>query len=104
MNSKGTNPEDQRTGFNRDQLMTIADMERFKKELIETLTSILTEKMAVPTKQWLRSTEVKKLLGISNGTLHTLRTSGALIYSKVGGTIFHDYNDIVRLIKDNEQR
>jgi hypothetical protein len=54
-------------------------------------------------KKWLKSSEVKKLLGISTGTLENLRVNGSLSYSKVGGIIFYDYREIVKLIERNEQ-
>lgn len=88
----------------RDQLITVGDLEVFKNNLIQELTSLLKEPTSAPAKKWLKSSEVKKLLGISTGTLHNLRTNGSLSFSKVGGIIFYDYNEIAKLLKDNEQR
>ncbi len=52
-----------------------------------------------PQKQWLRSTEVRKMFGISHGTLQNLRIRNVLPYQKVGGIIFYKYADIVSLLE-----
>jgi hypothetical protein len=88
----------------RDQLLTVGDLEVFKTNLIEEIKKLLQEAASSPSKKWLKSSEVKKLLGISTGTLHNLRINGSLSYSKVGGIIFYDYSEIVKLLESNEQR
>lgn len=98
-----TNTEEQKQRLNRDQLLTVGDLENFKLDLLKELKNILKETTATPTKKWLKSSEVKKLLGVSTGTLQNLRVNGSLSFSKVGGIIFYDYNEIVKLLKSNEQ-
>jgi len=88
----------------RDQLVTIGDLEIFKQNLIEEIRSLLKQASASQSKKWLKSSEVKKLLSISTGTLQNLRMNGSLTFSKVGGIIFYDSNEIAKLLKDNEQR
>jgi hypothetical protein len=41
-----------------------------------------------PEKKWLKSSEVKKMLGISPGTLQNLRINGMLPFTKIGGLSF----------------
>jgi hypothetical protein len=96
--------EEQKLKIYRDQLITIGDLETFKNDLIQEFKNLLKETTTAPVKKWLKSTEVKKLLGISTGTLQNLRMNGSLSYSKVGGIIFYDYAEIVKLIETNEQR
>lgn len=88
----------------RDQLLTVDDLNSFKQELLNDLKNILKETGTTPIKKWLKSSEVKKLLGISTGTLQNLRINGSLSYSKVGGIMFYDYHEIAKLIESNEQR
>jgi hypothetical protein len=95
--------EQQNLGIYRDQLITIGDLEKFKNDFIQEIKSILRETATVSPKKWLKSTEVKKMLGISTGTLQNLRVNGTLSYSKVGGILFYDYSEIVKLLKENEQ-
>ena len=54
--------------------------------------------------QWLKSSEVRKLLKISPGTLQNLRINGTLNYNRIGGTIYYKYDDILKMLdkwKDN---
>ena len=93
---------EQRSAPCRDQLITIGDLESFKKELLEEIKILLESNLGGTHKKWLKSPEVRTLLGISTGTLQNLRLNGSLNYSKVGGTIFYDYDDITKLMKENE--
>ena len=89
--------------LSKDQLLTVGDLEIFKRDIILEIKNLLQGNAASNQKKWLKSSEVKKLLGISTGTLQNLRMNGSLSYSKVGGIIFYDYNEIAKLLKDNEQ-
>ncbi|WP_232456887.1 helix-turn-helix domain-containing protein [Pedobacter psychrophilus] len=51
------------------------------------------------SKQWLKSTEVRKLLNISPGTLQNLRINGTLRYTKIGGTMYYKSADIDSLLE-----
>lgn len=105
MEVRGKSEEGQKARVYRDQLITVGDLETFKNDLIQEIKHIFGIASTIaPTKKWLKSTEVKKLLGISTGTLQNLRMNGSLSFSKVGGIIFYDYNEIAKLLKDNEQR
>ncbi len=99
MTDKGVG--EQRSRTYRDQLITLSDLEAFKADLIQEIKSILTHK-SEPLKKWLKSSEVKKLLGISTGTLQNLRVNGSLSYSKVGGIMFYDLEEIVKLLERHE--
>ncbi|MBE7177566.1 MAG: helix-turn-helix domain-containing protein, partial [Mucilaginibacter polytrichastri] len=59
-------------------------------------------KPATQQKQWLKSHEVRKLLGISPGTLQTLRINETLPYSKVGGTMYYKSSDLNKLMEDGD--
>lgn len=52
-------------------------------------------------KEWLKSYEVRKMLGISPGTLQSLRRTGTLRFSKVGGLMFYRYEDVVKMMEGN---
>jgi len=99
----GRDGHDQKLRVYRDQLLTVGDLETFKNDLIQEFKSLLKETTSATPKKWLKSSEVKKLLGISTGTLQNLRMNGSLSFSKVGGIIFYDYSEIVKLLKRNEQ-
>jgi hypothetical protein len=99
----GRDGQDQKLRVYRDQLLTVGDFNDLKNELIQEIKGLLKETTTSQNKKWLKSSEVKKLLGISTGTLQNLRMNGSLSFSKVGGIIFYDYSEIVKLIERNEQ-
>lgn len=81
-------------GLNRDQLLTLGDLEDFKNELMDQLKVLFKEGRQMPTKTWLRSSELKKMLGISAGTLQTLRVKGQIEYTKIGSIFFYSADAI----------
>ena len=83
----------------RNQLITIGDLQDFKTELFRELTKILSNKNDHNEKQWLRSSEVRRMLGVSPGTLQNLRINGTLSFSRIGGIVFYKYEDIARLLE-----
>lgn len=92
----------------REQLITVEDLEAFRNLLLEDIEKLLGRLSGQATKKWLKSSEVKKMLGVSPGTLQNLRINGTLPYSKIGGIIFYQYEDIVKLLEkskvDNQVR
>lgn len=104
MEGKGKIKSEEQKRINRDQLLTVGDFEIFRTELIQEISGLLKNALGSPAKKWLKSTEVKKLLAISTGTLQTLRMNGTLSHSKMGGTIYYNQEEILKLLKDNEQR
>lgn len=85
----------------RDQLLTIGDLENFKNVLFDEIKNLLKETNGQQAKEWLRSSEVRKMLGVSPGTLQNLRINRMLTFSKVGGIVFYKYDDIISLLETN---
>lgn len=83
------------------EILTKADLYEFRKSLLEDIREILKEKNE-QTKKWLKSTEVRKLLNISPGTLQNLRINGTLSYTKIGGIIYYANQDINKLLENNK--
>lgn len=100
MQNRKSNPEE-RKSLQRDQLLTVGDMDDFKDEIIEEIRNVLKETQGHANKQWLRSYELRKMLGISPGTLQNLRVNGTLPYSKIGGIVYYRYDDVVKLLDRN---
>ena len=82
-------------------IITKEDLQQFKIELLEGI-EILIKGKTTEQKLWLRSSEVKKLLNISSGTLQNLRINGTLSYSKIGGSLYYNYKDIQKLLTDKK--
>ncbi len=84
------------------EILTTDDLREFKIELLKEFKQILAVHHGQPSKKWLKSFEVRKLLGISPGTLQNLRINSTLPYTKIGGVMFYDYEDIKKMLKENQ--
>lgn len=82
------------------ELITKHDLQQFKTELLNDLKAML-KPSADSNKEWLKSSEVRKLLKISSATLVTLRVNGTLRYTKLGGMLYYRYSDIVKVLESN---
>lgn len=83
------------------EIITREDLNEFRNVLLNDLKELLQAKVP-QSKKWLRSSEVRKLLNISPGTLQNLRINGTLSYTKVGGTMYYDFQDIEQILNGNK--
>jgi hypothetical protein len=90
-----------KTLFMATQLITTDDLREFKIELLEELKELLDHSSGSKPRRWLRSGEVRKLLSISPGTLQNLRINGTIPYTKVGGVLYYDAEEITRVLQQN---
>jgi hypothetical protein len=84
------------------QMITLDDFEGFKEDLLVAIEKLIDRKVG-NVSRWLKSDEVQRLLKISPGTLQTLRLNGTIPYTKIGGTIFYDMEDINRILAQSKQ-
>lgn len=82
-------------------IITTEDLHEFKLELLDRIKELLNNQSGQITKKWLKSPEVRELLGISPGTLQNLRINGTLPYTKVGGILYYDYQEIMQVLEKN---
>ncbi|WP_111709126.1 helix-turn-helix domain-containing protein [Lutibacter citreus] len=83
------------------QIITTDDLREFKIELLEDIKKLLSERTSSGVKKYLKSAELMELLKVSPGTLQTLRINGTLPYTKIGGIIFYDAEEIEKVMKEN---
>jgi hypothetical protein len=95
-------PED-RQSQSGSQLVTLDDLEKFRVKLMMDIKMILEGPLGKTPKRWLKSYEVRELLKISHGTLHTLRSNGKIPFTRIGGLIFYDAIEIDRILQDKKQ-
>lgn len=81
-------------------IITIEDLNNFKKELLDEIRIIINEKKSDPETTWIKSGDVCKLLNISSGTLQSLRKNGTIPFKKMGGTIYYKLNDIKEMMSE----
>lgn len=94
----------ERSRIYREQLITIEDLETLKANLLDEIRKLLKEEPQRSDKKYLRSSEVRKMLGISSGTLQSLRVNGTVSYTRVGSLIFYNKEDIVKLLESGSNR
>ena len=83
-------------------IITTEDLHEFKMELLDDIKQLLQSQSGHTSKKWLKSPEVKELLGISSGTLQNLRINRTLPYTKVGGVLYYDYEEIMNVMEKNK--
>ncbi len=82
-------------------IITTDDLREFKIELLEDIKQLLQSQNGQAAKKWLKSNDVRELLGISPGTLQNLRINGTIPYTKVGGVLYYDYGEIMEVMENN---
>lgn len=82
-------------------IITTDDLRDFKLELLDDIKTLLFNQSQGKLKKYLKSSEVLDLLQISSGTLVNLRTNGTLPYTKVGGLIYFDSDEIQKVMEAN---
>jgi hypothetical protein len=70
-----------------------------KEELVQDLRRLLAEQAPKPQKQWLNNKAVRDLLGISAGTLQSMRDNGILPFSRIGRHFYYDPAEIEAVIQ-----
>ncbi|MBW8244843.1 helix-turn-helix domain-containing protein [Muricauda oceani] len=82
-------------------IITTEDLYEFKMELLDEIKQLIQAHHGQPSKKWLKSPEVRELLGISPGTLQNLRINGTIPYTKVGGVLYYEYTEIMEVLEKN---
>ena len=83
------------------EVITREDLNEFRTLLLSDLNTLFNSKPQ-QQKKWLKSSEVRKLLNISPGTLQNLRINGTLTYTKVGSIIYYNHSDIDKVLNGNK--
>ncbi|MDE3741157.1 helix-turn-helix domain-containing protein [Maribacter polysaccharolyticus] len=82
-------------------IITTDDLRDFKMELLDDIKNLLTTQASGRIKKYMKSSEVMDLLQVSPGTLQNLRINGTLPYTKVGGIIYYDSDEIQKVMDAN---
>ena len=82
-------------------IITTDDLRDFKMELLDDIKNLLAKQATGKLKKYLKSSEVMDLLQVSPGTLQNLRINGTLPYTKMGGIIFYDSDEIQLVMLSN---
>ena len=80
------------------EIITRSDLQEFKEELLKEFKQLL-QSVKTPSKEWMKGHDVRELLNISPSTLQSLRVTGVLRFSKIGGNYFYKYEDILKVLE-----
>jgi hypothetical protein len=81
------------------ELVTREDLRRLE-DLLNEIKQIVQPGQS-QTKKWLKSSEVRKMLNISPGTLQNLRINGTLRFTKMGSIMYYKLEDINKVLEGN---
>lgn len=81
------------------EIITKEDLQNFRIQLLGDIKQLILPKQSPAVKQWLKASDVRKFLSISSGKLQTLRISGKLRSSKIGGVHYYRHEDIQQLLE-----
>lgn len=82
-------------------IITTDDLREFKMELLDDIKKLLANQSWGRLKKYLKSSEVMDMLQVSPGTLQNLRVNGTLPYTKVGGIIYYDAEELQSVMTAN---
>lgn len=83
-------------------ILTQEDLEEFKGSLLEEIKEILLKYDRITLDRWIKSNTVINKLGISPGTLQNFRINETIPFSKLGGIIYYDEEEIHKILMDNK--
>jgi hypothetical protein len=98
-----SNDNEDRKYVNMEHLTKI-DLENLRVQILLDLRTLLADKSLLINKPWLRGKEVKRLLGISEGSLQHLRVTGQLSASRIGGIYYYRYADIEKMMGEGDKQ
>jgi hypothetical protein len=80
-------------------IMTREDLKVFKEELLTEIKKLLPGDRREKQNEWLKSSEVRKLLKISPATLQNLRVNGTLKFTRIGSIVYYKAEDIYAILE-----
>ena len=82
------------------EIITREDLEQFRIRLLTDLKEVISESKNKEPKGWLKSSEVRSYLKIGTSKLQSLRITGKLVSSKIGGVHYYKLEDIERMLNN----
>jgi hypothetical protein len=86
------------------EIVTKEDLQSFRLQLIEDIRQLIEASQPKDAKEWLKNSDVKKLLNVSSNTIQRLRIAGKLKSSKLGGVHYYRLEDIYALLESGLEK
>ncbi|WP_158827546.1 helix-turn-helix domain-containing protein [Mucilaginibacter lacusdianchii] len=81
------------------EIITKEDLQEFGERLLSQMKALINGDSNEEPRKFLKSYQVKNLLKISSNTLQTLRDNGTIPFTKIGGILYYNYEDIMKVLK-----
>ncbi|WP_321370520.1 helix-turn-helix domain-containing protein [uncultured Draconibacterium sp.] len=78
------------------------DFAKFKNELLNEVKELFDKN--IKKSKWLRSADVREMLGISDSTLQTFRINKTIPAYKLDSTWFYKYEEIIKALEKGKIR
>lgn len=86
------------------EIITREDLQEFGERLLNQMKALLGGGSTEEQKKFLKSYQVKNLLKISDNTLQNLRQNGTIPFTKIGGILYYNYEDIMKVLRGEVKR
>lgn len=77
-------------------ILTTDDLKQFKEDLFLELRQVFGKQ--TKQREWLRTKEVCRMIGVSLSKLQYMRDNGEIKFTRIGGTIFYNADEINKLL------
>lgn len=77
------------------EIITLKEFQKFEKQVFDELQELkdLVSNRGL-NRKWIKSSDIKVLLGVSHGKLQAMRDNREIPYSVIGGTIFYNIDEV----------
>ena len=82
-------------------VITEEELDHRLQKVVADITNTIGKNDNIESR-WIRSKQVKELLGISDSKLQTMRINRSITYSQIDGTYFYDKESILSLLEQNK--
>lgn len=82
-------------------VITAEELDHRLQKVVADITNTIGKNENIESR-WIRSKQVKELLGISDSKLQTMRINRSITYSQIDGTYFYDKESILSLLEQNK--
>lgn len=81
------------------EIITREDLQEFGEQLLNQMKALLGGSSTEEQRKFIKSYQVKNLLKISDNTLQNLRQNGTIPFTKIGGILYYNYEDIMKVLR-----
>ena len=81
------------------EIITKEDLQEFGERLLTQMKALISGGSVEEPRKFLKTYQVKNLLKISDNTLQNLRVNGTIPFTKIGGILYYNYEDIMKVLK-----